>query len=98
MRVALAATMRCRAEGRATGRLAPLGHELIDLGGDGSNPEDDYPDFSLALGWPSSTAGPTEASSSAAAASGIDAARRYRAFARPVPRHYSAGQESSTTT
>jgi ribose 5-phosphate isomerase B len=30
-------------------RLAPLGHELIDLGGDGSDPEDDYPDFSLAL-------------------------------------------------
>jgi ribose 5-phosphate isomerase B len=30
-------------------RLAPLGHELIDLGGDGSNPEDDYPDYSLAL-------------------------------------------------
>ena len=31
-------------------RLTPLGHELIDLGGDGSNPEDDYPDFSRALG------------------------------------------------
>jgi ribose 5-phosphate isomerase B len=31
-------------------RLAPLGHELIDLGGDGSNPDDDYPDFSRALG------------------------------------------------
>jgi ribose 5-phosphate isomerase B len=30
-------------------RLAPLGHELIDLGGDGSDPEDDYPDFSRAL-------------------------------------------------
>jgi ribose 5-phosphate isomerase B len=30
-------------------RLAPLGYELIDLGGDGSNPEDDYPDYSLAL-------------------------------------------------
>ena len=30
-------------------RLAPLGHELIDLGGDGSNPEDDYPDYALAL-------------------------------------------------
>jgi ribose 5-phosphate isomerase B len=25
-------------------------HELIDLGGDGSDPEDDYPDFSQALG------------------------------------------------
>ncbi|MGD0122771.1 MAG: RpiB/LacA/LacB family sugar-phosphate isomerase [Candidatus Limnocylindrales bacterium] len=31
-------------------RLAPLGHELIDLGGDGSSPEDDYPDFARALG------------------------------------------------
>jgi ribose 5-phosphate isomerase B len=31
-------------------RLAPLGHILIDLGGDGSNPEDDYPDYSLSLG------------------------------------------------
>jgi ribose 5-phosphate isomerase B len=31
-------------------RLAPLGHELIDLGGDGSNTDDDYPDYSLALG------------------------------------------------
>jgi ribose 5-phosphate isomerase B len=30
-------------------RLAPLGHEMIDLGGDGSDPEDDYPDYSLAL-------------------------------------------------
>ena len=30
-------------------RLAPLGHELIDLGGDGTDPEDDYPDYSLAL-------------------------------------------------
>ena len=25
-------------------------HELIDLGGDGSNPEDDYPDFAEAIG------------------------------------------------
>ena len=33
-------------------RLAALdlGHELIDLGGDGSDPLDDYPDFSLRLG------------------------------------------------
>ena len=30
-------------------RLAPLGHELIDLGGDGTNYEDDYPDYALAL-------------------------------------------------
>ncbi len=31
-------------------RLADLGHELIDLGGDGSDPSDDYPDFSRRLG------------------------------------------------
>jgi ribose 5-phosphate isomerase B len=29
---------------------AGLGHELIDLGGDGSDPEDDYPDFAQRLG------------------------------------------------
>jgi ribose 5-phosphate isomerase B len=29
---------------------AGLGHELIDLGGDGSDPNDDYPDFALLLG------------------------------------------------
>ncbi|HYN70463.1 MAG TPA: RpiB/LacA/LacB family sugar-phosphate isomerase [Candidatus Eisenbacteria bacterium] len=29
---------------------AGLGHELIDLGGDGSDPSDDYPDFARALG------------------------------------------------
>ena len=27
-----------------------LGHEWIDLGGDGSDPTDDYPDFALRLG------------------------------------------------
>lgn len=27
-----------------------LGHELIDLGGDGSDPSDDYPDFAERLG------------------------------------------------
>ena len=31
-------------------RLATLGHELIDLGGDGSDANDDYPDFARALG------------------------------------------------
>jgi len=33
-------------------RLAAVdpGHDLIDLGGDGSDPDDDYPDFALALG------------------------------------------------
>ena len=30
-------------------RLVPLGHELIDLGGDGSNLEDDYPDYARTL-------------------------------------------------
>ena len=30
-------------------RLADTGHELIDLGGDGSDPADDYPDFALRL-------------------------------------------------
>jgi ribose 5-phosphate isomerase B len=29
---------------------ADLGHELIDLGGDGSDPLDDYPDFAQRLG------------------------------------------------
>ncbi|HEX7543446.1 MAG TPA: RpiB/LacA/LacB family sugar-phosphate isomerase [Candidatus Limnocylindrales bacterium] len=50
MRIALAADhagFELKAE--LLERLAPLGHELIDLGGDGSNPEDDYPDYSLAL-------------------------------------------------
>jgi len=31
-------------------RLAPLGLEMIDLGGDASDPHDDYPDFARALG------------------------------------------------
>jgi ribose 5-phosphate isomerase B len=33
-------------------RLRPAfpGHELVDLGGDGSDPADDYPDFALAIG------------------------------------------------
>ena len=30
---------------------AELGHELIDLGGDGSDPQDDYPDFAAKLGF-----------------------------------------------
>jgi ribose 5-phosphate isomerase B len=29
---------------------ANLGHDLIDLGGDGSDPDDDYPDFARRLG------------------------------------------------
>jgi ribose 5-phosphate isomerase B len=34
------------------GRLrdAGLGHDLLDLGGDGSDPTDDYPEFARALG------------------------------------------------
>jgi ribose 5-phosphate isomerase B len=31
-------------------RLAGMGHELIDLGGDGSDRDDDYPDFAARLG------------------------------------------------
>lgn len=51
MRVAFAAD-HAGAELKAEmlSRLAPLGHELVDLGGDGSDPEDDYPDFAKALG------------------------------------------------
>jgi RpiB/LacA/LacB family sugar-phosphate isomerase len=30
---------------------ARLGHEIEDLGGDGSDPEDDYPDFAARLGY-----------------------------------------------
>jgi ribose 5-phosphate isomerase B len=30
--------------------MADLGHELFDLGGDGSDPTDDYPDFAERLG------------------------------------------------
>ena len=30
---------------------ANLGHELADLGGDGSDPSDDYPDFAARLGF-----------------------------------------------
>jgi ribose 5-phosphate isomerase B len=51
MRIALAAD-HAGAELKAEllARLAPLGHELIDLGGDGSDRDDDYPDYSLLLG------------------------------------------------
>ncbi|MDX6410223.1 MAG: ribose 5-phosphate isomerase [Gaiellaceae bacterium] len=28
-----------------------LGHEVVDLGGDGSNPLDDYPDFAALIGY-----------------------------------------------
>jgi ribose 5-phosphate isomerase B len=50
MRIAVAAD-HAGAEMKAEllARLAPLGHQLLDLGGDGSNPEDDYPDYARAL-------------------------------------------------
>ncbi|MEJ7749468.1 MAG: RpiB/LacA/LacB family sugar-phosphate isomerase [Candidatus Limnocylindrales bacterium] len=53
MRIALAADHAgagCKDE--LLRRLAGsgLGHELIDLGGDGSDPADDYPDFARRLG------------------------------------------------
>ena len=32
-------------------RLADTGHELIDLGGDGTDPTDDYPDFAKRLAY-----------------------------------------------
>src|SRR5919108_2667913 len=53
MRVAFAADHAgARLKDALIGRLAAagLGHELIDLGGDGSDPEDDYPDFAQKLG------------------------------------------------
>ena len=53
MRVAFAADHAgARFKDELIARLAGagLGHELIDLGGDGSDPEDDYPDFAQRLG------------------------------------------------
>src|ERR1035437_7399754 len=50
MRIALAAEHAgADLKAEMLARLAPLGHEMIDLGGDGSNPEDDYPDYARAL-------------------------------------------------
>ncbi len=53
MRVAFAAdhagaTLKAELIGRIA--AAGLGHELVDLGGDGSDPTDDYPDFADRLG------------------------------------------------
>jgi ribose 5-phosphate isomerase B len=53
MRVAFAADhagagLKAELLGRAAAELP--GHELVDLGGDGSDPADDYPDFARALG------------------------------------------------
>src|SRR5688500_2117692 len=53
MRVAFAADHAGAAlkdEMRARLARADLGHLLIDLGGDGSDPNDDYPDFAQRLG------------------------------------------------
>ncbi|HSO29674.1 MAG TPA: RpiB/LacA/LacB family sugar-phosphate isomerase [Candidatus Sulfomarinibacteraceae bacterium] len=53
MRVALSADHAGAAlKAELLGRLdaAGLGHEYVDLGGDGSDPTDDYPDFALRLG------------------------------------------------
>ncbi len=53
MRVAFAADHAGAAlKGELLGRLrtAGLDHELIDLGGDGSDPDDDYPDYAERLG------------------------------------------------
>ena len=53
MRVALAADHAGAAlKDELVRRLggAGLGHDLIDLGGDGSDPDDDYPDFARRLG------------------------------------------------
>jgi ribose 5-phosphate isomerase B len=53
MRVALAADHAgASLKAELLGRLADagLGHEFVDLGGDGSDPADDYPDFAERLG------------------------------------------------
>ena len=53
MRVGFAADHAgARLKDELFGRLvrADLGHELIDLGGDGSDPSDDYPDFAERIG------------------------------------------------
>ena len=53
MRVALAADhagAELKAELLRRLEAAGLGHEYADLGGDGSDPTDDYPDFALRLG------------------------------------------------
>ncbi len=51
MRVAFAADHGgAQLKAELFGRLSGLGHQLIDLGGDGSDPSDDYPDFSHRLG------------------------------------------------
>jgi ribose 5-phosphate isomerase B len=54
MRVAFAADHAGAAlkdEMRRRLEASGLGHEAIDLGGDGSDPADDYPDFSARLGY-----------------------------------------------
>jgi ribose 5-phosphate isomerase B len=54
MRVAFAADHAGAAlKGELMRRIggANVGHELVDLGGDGSDPNDDYPDFAARLGY-----------------------------------------------
>jgi ribose 5-phosphate isomerase B len=51
MRVALAADHGgAGLKDQLLARLAEAGHEVIDLGGDGSDPGDDYPDYSRLAG------------------------------------------------
>ena len=53
MRIAFAADhagAQLKAELLRRLEAAGLGHELVDLGGDGSDPTDDYPDFARRLG------------------------------------------------
>ncbi|HLX34029.1 MAG TPA: RpiB/LacA/LacB family sugar-phosphate isomerase [Candidatus Limnocylindrales bacterium] len=53
MRIAFAADHAGAAlKAELIGRLqaADLGHEYVDLGGDGTDPNDDYPDFAARLG------------------------------------------------
>jgi ribose 5-phosphate isomerase B len=56
MRVAFAAdhagaALKAELLRRLGGTAASLAHELVDLGGDGSDPTDDYPDFARRLGY-----------------------------------------------
>ena len=69
--------------------LLPGEHELIDLGGDGSDPQDDYPDFAPRAGLGRSRmAARTAGSSSAGPASARRSpSTRCAASGPPVPRH-----------
>ena len=75
MRVAFAADHAgAELKSELLGRLAPLGHVQIDLGGDGSNADDDYPDYARLLGEAILAEQPlTEASISEAPQAAMDA-------------------------